>query len=41
MHEILRAEREALSPTLEMLSETEKAAFVKLAEEIFKAGTSG
>lgn len=37
---ILRAEREALSPALEKLSETEKATFLKLAEEIIKTGTS-
>jgi hypothetical protein len=32
--QILRAEREALSPTLEKLSDTEKATFLKLGEEI-------
>jgi DNA-binding MarR family transcriptional regulator len=34
--EILRAEGEAMSPVLERLSESERAAFIKLAEEISK-----
>jgi len=38
--EILRAERAALSPALEKLSDTEKVTFLKLAEEIIKAGTT-
>jgi DNA-binding MarR family transcriptional regulator len=35
--EIVRAEGEAMSPTLQRLSESEKAAFIKLAEEISKS----
>jgi len=38
--EILRTEREAILPTLEKLSDTEKVTFLKLAEEIIKAGTT-
>ena len=37
--EILKAEGEALSPTLEKLSETEKATFLKLAEELSRVDT--
>jgi DNA-binding MarR family transcriptional regulator len=35
--EIVRAEGEAMSPMLQRLSESERAAFVKLAEEISKS----
>ena len=38
--EILKEEREAISPALEKLSDAEKATFLKLAEEIVKAGTT-
>jgi DNA-binding MarR family transcriptional regulator len=36
--QILKAEREALSPALEKLSDTEQAMFLKITEEIVKAG---
>lgn len=36
--EILKAESEAISPALDKLSETEKVTFLKIAEEIAKAG---
>jgi len=37
--EILRAEGEAMSPALERLSESERAALIKLAEEISKSAS--
>jgi DNA-binding MarR family transcriptional regulator len=38
--EILKEEREAISPALEKLSDAKKATFLKLAKEFVKAGTT-